>query len=38
MDVTEIQPLYDTFHRKIAKVDLRFKRYFCEPVAGDMRR
>lgn len=27
MDVTDIQPLYDTFHRKIAKVNLRFKRY-----------
>lgn len=27
MEQAEFQPLYDSYHRKIAKVDLRFKRY-----------
>ena len=27
MEQVELQPLYDSYHRKIAKVDLRFKRY-----------
>ena len=27
MEQAELQPLYDSYHRKIAKVDLRFKRY-----------
>lgn len=27
MEQAEIQPLYDSYHRKIAKIDLRFKRY-----------
>jgi uncharacterized protein len=27
MDEMDVQPLYDNYHRKIAKIDLRFKRY-----------
>ena len=27
MEQADLQQLYDTFHRKIAKIDLRFKRY-----------
>ena len=27
MEQAELQPLYDSYHRKIAKIDLRFKRY-----------
>ena len=27
MEQAELQPLYDSYHRKIAKVDLHFKRY-----------
>ena len=27
MEQIDLQPLYDNYHRKIAKIDLRFKRY-----------
>lgn len=27
METIELQPLFDNYHRKIAKIDLRFKRY-----------
>lgn len=31
MDTIELQSLFNNYHRKIAKIDLRFKRYlFCE--------
>ena len=32
MGQAEIQPLYDSYHRKIAKVDLRFKRYLYSQI------
>ncbi|MBQ9230613.1 MAG: AAA family ATPase [Prevotella sp.] len=32
METIEIQPLYDNYHRKIAKVDLRFKRYLYSQI------
>ena len=32
MEQAEIQPLYDSYHRKIAKVDLRFKRYLYSEI------
>ena len=32
MEQAEIQPLYDSYHRKIAKVDLRFKRYLYSQI------
>ena len=27
MELVELQPLFDTYHRKLSKIDLRFKRY-----------
>ena len=32
MEQAEIQPLYDSYHRKIAKVNLRFKRYLYSQI------
>lgn len=32
MEQVELQPLYDSYHRKIAKVDLRFKRYLYDQI------
>ena len=32
MEQSEIQPLYDSYHRKIAKIDLRFKRYLYSKI------
>ena len=32
MEQAEIQSLYDSYHRKIAKVDLRFKRYLYSQI------
>ena len=32
MEQAEIQPLYDSYHRKIAKIDLRFKRYLYSQI------
>ena len=32
MDANEIQPLFDNYHRKIAAINLRFKRYLVKPA------
>ena len=32
MEQAELQPLYDSYHRKIAKIDLRFKRYLYNQI------
>lgn len=32
MEQAELQPLYDSYHRKIAKIDLRFKRYLYDQI------
>ncbi len=32
MELTELQPLFDGYHRKIAKIDLRFKRYLYSQI------
>lgn len=32
MEQAELQPLYDSYHRKIAKIDLRFKRYLYSQI------
>ncbi|MBR1514353.1 MAG: AAA family ATPase, partial [Bacteroidales bacterium] len=32
MEIAEIQPLYDNYHRKIAKVSLGFKRYLYSQI------
>lgn len=32
MEQAEIQPLYDSYHRKISKIDLRFKRYLYSQI------
>lgn len=32
MDQAELQPLYDSYHRRIAKIDLRFKRYLYNQI------
>ncbi len=32
MEQAELQPLYDSYHRKIAKIDLRFKRYLYRQI------
>lgn len=32
METIEVQPLFDNYHRKIAKVDLRFKRYLYSQI------
>ena len=32
MEQAELQPLYDSYHRKIAKVGLRFKRYLYSQI------
>ena len=37
MDNADLQPLYDNYHRKIAKVDLRFKRYLFNQINWDAR-
>jgi len=37
MDNVELQPLYDNFHRKIAKVNLRFKRYLFNQINWEAR-
>lgn len=37
MDKAELQPLYDNYHRKIAKVDLRFKRYLFNQINWNAR-
>ena len=37
MDTKEIQPLFDNYHRKIAKIDTRFKRYLYNQINWDTR-
>lgn len=37
MDTKEIQPLFDNYHRKIAKIDTRFKRYLYNQINWDAR-
>ena len=32
MELADIQPLFDSYHRKLAKVDLRFKRYLYSQI------
>ena len=32
MEQIELQPLFDTYHRKVAKVNLRFKRYLYNQI------
>ena len=37
MDYTDIQPLLNTFHRKLAATDLKFKRYLHGQIDWDVR-
>lgn len=37
METIELQPLFNNYHRKIAKIDLRFKRYLYEQINWDAR-
>ena len=37
MDISDIQPLYDTFYRKIDKISLRFKRYLYDQIHWNAR-
>jgi predicted AAA+ superfamily ATPase len=37
MESIELQPLFNNYHRKIAKIDLRFKRYLYEQINWDAR-
>ena len=37
MEIAEIQPLYDNYHRKIAKVSLDFKRYLYSHINWNSR-
>lgn len=37
MENAELQPLFDNYHRKIAKVDLRFRRYLFNQINWDAR-
>ena len=37
MDSLELKPLFDNYHRKIAKVSLRFKRYLYSRINWDAR-
>ena len=37
MDTKEIQPLFDNYHRKIAKIDTHFKRYLYNQINWDAR-
>lgn len=37
MSTLEIQPLFDNYHRKIAKIDTRFKRYLYHQINWDTR-
>ena len=37
MDTSELQPLFDKYHRKLSKVDLRFKRYLYPQINWDAR-
>lgn len=37
MEATEIRPLYDTYHRRIAKVSLTFKRFLHDEINWNVR-
>ena len=37
MELVELQPLFDTYHRKLSKIDLRFKRYLYSQINWDAR-
>lgn len=37
METIELQPLFNNYHRKITKVDLRFKRYLYSQINWDAR-
>ena len=37
MDALELQPLFDKYHRKLAKIDLRFKRYLYQQINWNAR-
>lgn len=37
MESVELQPLFNNYHRKIAKIDLRFKRYLYSQINWDAR-
>lgn len=37
MDYTDIQPLINTYHRRLAATDLRFKRYLYKQINWDVR-
>ena len=37
MESVELQPLFNNYHRKIAKIDLRFKRYLYARINWDAR-
>ena len=37
MESIELQPLFNNYHRKIAKIELRFKRYLYEQINWDAR-
>ena len=37
MELLELQPLFDNYHRKIAKIDLRFKRYLYTQINWNAR-
>ena len=32
MELIELQPLFDNYHRKLSKIDLRFKRYLYQKI------
>ena len=37
MELTDIQPIFDNYHRRLAKVDLRFKRYLYSKINWNAR-
>lgn len=37
METSELQPLFDKYHRKLSKIDLRFKRYLYSQINWDAR-
>ena len=37
MELVELQPLFDNYHRKLSKIDLRFKRYLYSKINWNAR-
>ena len=37
MELIELQPLFDNYHRKLSKIDLRFKRYLYPQINWNAR-